>query len=233
MKLSTRTLLSVAATLAIGAAIPQVPVSTAARPPASLQRPADKGQSGKESFDDLYERGQRQNASVKTITARFVETTTSSLLTTPIVSRGRLAVERPSRVILQYEAPDAHVVLIDGNRMTVSYPARNLRQVTDIGAAQERIQKYFVNSSAAELRKQFDVQEPASNERPGTHHVTLVPKRKQIREALTKLDVWVDGSTSLLSAMQMTFANGDTKLITLDGVVPNAALDPGTFSAIP
>jgi outer membrane lipoprotein-sorting protein len=224
----SRTALRVVATIGITVAVLHGRVSTEPRPLAIAQREA-----GKESFDDLYERGQRQNASIKTLTARFVETTTSALLTTPIVSRGRLAVERPSRVVLHYDPPDAHVVLIDGNRMTVSYPSRNIRQVTDIGAAQERVQKYFVNSSAAELRRQFEIQEPAANDRPGTHHVALVPKRKQIREALARLDVWVDRSTSLLTAMQMTFTNGETKLITLDSIVTNPPLEAGTFSATP
>jgi outer membrane lipoprotein-sorting protein len=187
----------------------------------------------RESFDEFYERGQRANASIKTLTAHFVETTTSSLLTTPLVARGRLAVERPSRVVLHYEAPEPHVVLIDGNRMTMSWPGRNIRQVTDIGAAQGRVQKYFLNSTAADLRRQFEIQERDAGDRPGTHHVTMVPKRKQIRETLAELDLWVDRSTLLMSAMKMTFANGDTKLMVLDEVVKNAVLEPGTFSAAP
>jgi outer membrane lipoprotein-sorting protein len=105
-----------------------------------------------DSFDELYARGQKANAAIKTLTARFTETTTSSLLTRPIVARGRLAVERPSRVVMRYADPDARVVLIDGNKMTMSWPARNLTQVTDIGTAQGRVQKYFVNGTAAELR---------------------------------------------------------------------------------
>src|SRR3977135_3046788 len=87
---------------------------------ASTQKAARQSAAGHESFDDFYERGQRANASLKTLTAHFVETTTSSLLTTPLVARGRLAVERPSRVVVHYEAPEAHLVLIDGNRMTVA-----------------------------------------------------------------------------------------------------------------
>ena len=41
-----------------------------------------------DSFDDLYQRGQRANAAIKTLTAQFTEITTSSLLTRPLVSRG-------------------------------------------------------------------------------------------------------------------------------------------------
>ena len=184
----------------------------------------------RDSFDDLYVRGQRANAAIKTLTAHFTETTTSSLLTRPLVSRGDLAVERPARVLLRYADPESRVVLIDGNRMTLSWPSHNVRQTTDIGTAQGRVQKYFVNGTAAELRGQFDIEDHDASDRPGTYHVTMIPKRKQIREALTRLDLWVMRSTLLLDAMRMTFANGDTKMMAFDEVVPNAALEPGTFS---
>jgi outer membrane lipoprotein-sorting protein len=184
----------------------------------------------RDSFDELYLRGQRANAAIRTLAAQFTETTTSSLLTRPLVSRGHLAVERPARVVLRYTDPESRVVLIDGNRMTLSWPSHNVRQTTDIGTAQGRVQKYFVNGTAAELRGQFDIEDHDASDRPGTYHVTMIPKRKQIREALTRLDLWVMRSTLLLDAMRMTFANGDTKMMAFDEVVPNAALEPGTFS---
>jgi outer membrane lipoprotein-sorting protein len=195
-----------------------------------LVRAAAVALPSQDSFDDLYERGRLANAAIKTLTAHFTETTTSSLLTRPLVSRGTLAVERPARVVMRYTDPESRVVLIDGNRMTMSWPSRNLRQVTDIATAQSRVQKYFVNSSAAELRGQFDIQEHDTSDRPGTYHVTMVPKRKQIREALAGLDLWVNRSSMLLDAMRMTFANGDTKTMAFEDVVPNAAIEPGTFS---
>ena len=42
-----------------------------------------------DAFDELYTRGKKANAAMKTLTARFTETTTSSLLTRPLVARGR------------------------------------------------------------------------------------------------------------------------------------------------
>jgi outer membrane lipoprotein-sorting protein len=195
---------------------------------ASAPQPAPhQSASGQEAFDDLYQRGQRANAAIKTLTAHFTETTSSSLLTRPLVAHGTLAVERPSRVVLHYTDPELRAVLIDADRMTMSWPGRHIEQVTDIGAAQGRVQKYFVNGSAADLRRQFDIQ---THDAPGKVQVTMVPKRKQIRETLTRLDLWVDRSSLLLTAMQMTFANGDTKLMTFENVVPNAAIGPGTFA---
>jgi hypothetical protein len=58
----------------------------------------------------------------------------------------------------------------------------------------------------------------------------MVPKRKQIRAALAQLDLWVNRSSLLLARMKMTFANGDTKTMAFEDVVPNATLEPGSFT---
>ena len=186
------------------------------------------------TFDQLYARGQKINGAMKTLTARFTETTTSTLLTKPITARGRLWVERPSRVILRYTDPDARVVLIDGNRMTVAWPSRNINQTLDIATAQGRVQKYFVNGTAADLRRQFDIDMHGDGEaRPNAYYVSMVPKRKQIRETLTRLELWVGRASMLLEGMKMTFANGDVKTMTFEDVVPNASIDARTFSLTP
>ena len=61
----------------------------------------------------------------------------------------------------------------------------------------------------------------------------MVPKRKQILEGLSRLDLWVDWTSVLLMAMRMSFPSGDTKLMTFTDVVPNAPIDPSVFSVEP
>ena len=61
----------------------------------------------------------------------------------------------------------------------------------------------------------------------------MVPKRKQIQEGLSRLDLWVDRTTQLMVAMKMTFPSGDTKLMTFTDVKPNAPIDPSVFSVGP
>lgn len=186
-----------------------------------------------DSFDSLFRRGSEINAKLKTITARFTETTTSSMLTRPLVASGIVAVERPSRVVLHYHEPELRDVLIDGDRLTVSWPARHIRDVTNIAAANRRIQRYFVDSTPAELREHFDIVSENAVDRPGTYRLTMVPRRKQIREGLSRLELWLDQTSLLLAAMRMTFPNGDTKLMVLEDVVSNAPIDPGVFSISP
>jgi outer membrane lipoprotein-sorting protein len=183
------------------------------------------------AFDDLYRRGQLANGGLKTLTARFTETTTSPLLSRPLIARGTLALQRPSTVVLRYDLPEPRTVLIDDTRLLLSWPGRNIHQTRNIGQIQSRIHKYFVNGDPEELRKSFDISVTDAEKRAGADHVVLVPKRKQIREGLTLLDLWIDHSSLLLTAMRMTFAGGETKLMTLDDVVPNAAIAPGTFAS--
>ncbi len=181
-------------------------------------------------FDELYARGQKQNAGLSTLTASFTETSTSPLLTKPIVASGTVIVERPGRVALRYMEPDERTVVIDGDRMTISWPSAKILSTKDISVTQRRIQKYFVDSSPRELRSHFDVTAREAQDRPGAYLVTMVPKRKQIQEGITRLELWIDRSTLLLSAMRMTFPGGDTKLMTFADVKLNVPVDPSMFT---
>ena len=194
------------------------------------ERTARPAEAPRESFDDLYRKGQQANAAIKTLTARFTETTTSALLTRPIVTHGTLSVQRPAHVLVDYDAPEKRTVLIDGDRMIMVWPDRKLRTVSNISRTQQRVQKYFSASTAADLRKEFDIALLPPGDRPGTTGVSLVPKRKQIKETLARLDLWVDPATSLLSAMKMTFAGGDTKTMEFHDIVPNAVLPADAFA---
>lgn len=181
-------------------------------------------------FDDIYARGKPIETSLKTLTARFTETSTSTLLAKPLVASGTLAVVRPSRVVLHYTVPDKRTVLIEGDVMRIVWPSRSIDRKTGIGATQRRIQQYFVDKSPAQLRSHFEIVARDVVERPGMWLVEMTPKRKQVREGLSKLELWLDHKDVLLTAMQMTFPNGDTKLMEFADVKINPPIDPSVFT---
>ena len=194
-------------------------------------RQASDARSASPSFDELYKRGRQLNADIQTLTARFTETTTSALLEQPIVERGMLFVERATpRVAMRYADTD-RVLLIDGDRMTTLWPSRKVEQSRNIRDARRRLQGYFDDASASELRRVFDILLRDMSTRPGTHEVEMRPKRRQISETLTALELWVDDSSALMRAMRLTFANGDTKLMEFENVTSNVTLDASVFSA--
>jgi outer membrane lipoprotein-sorting protein len=152
------------------------------------------------------------------------------MLSKPIVSHGTLAVVRPDRIVLRYADPEPHVVLIDGGQMTFSWPSRGITQTSDIGAARKRVDKYFVDKDPDELRRAFRIAAVTSSDPPGTWRITMTPTRSQITQGLTKLHLWIDRTSLLLTAMRMDFPNGDSKLMTFADVQVNGTVDPTLFS---
>jgi outer membrane lipoprotein-sorting protein len=194
-----------------------------------LHSAAPRASPAPDLFDEIYTRGRGIETSLKTVTARFTETTTSSLLSRPLVAQGTLAVERPSKIVLRYSDPEQRTVLIDQHRLTLVWPSRAVHQQTDIAAAQRTIEKYFVDKSPDELRRNFRIAATEADDRAGTWRVTMAPSRKQIQQGLTRLDLWIDRTSMLLVAMRMTFPNADTKLMVFENVVVNGPVDPSLF----
>ena len=182
--------------------------------------PLEAIQKKRDLFDEIYDRGRPIDATLRTLTATFVETSSSPLLARPLVARGTVAVERPSRIVLNYTEPDTRRVLIDGNLLLITWPSRALRQQQDIGAAQGRVQKYFVGKSPDELRRHFTITAREAD-RPSTWLVDLVPARKQLREGISRIELWIPQSTLLPSSMRLTFPSGDTKLMEFSDIKVN------------
>jgi outer membrane lipoprotein-sorting protein len=183
-------------------------------------------------FDEIYARGRPLEASLKTLTASFVEESTSSLLTKPLVARGTLAVVRPDRIALHYLEPERRTVLIDGKSMRLVWPARSIDQRVPIGAQQRRIQQYFVDKSPSQLRSHFDISAADAPASPSAWLVTMVPRRKQISEGLAKLELWIERETVILSSLLMTFPNGDTKRMSFDNIKVNPTIDEAVFTPV-
>ncbi|MPZ17261.1 MAG: hypothetical protein GEV06_05030 [Luteitalea sp.] len=180
-------------------------------------------------FDELFRKSEHVRTSLRTLTARVTETTTSSMLTRPLVEHGSVALVRPSRVRLTYTSPDERTIVIDGERLILTWPSRGVNETKDIGTAQRRIQRYFVDADPDELRSHFRIHASITSaqrgESKGVYLVTMVPKRKQILQAITKLELWVDQRSFLPSGMRLTFPSGDTKLMTFEDVELNPQID--------
>jgi outer membrane lipoprotein-sorting protein len=185
------------------------------------QKPATKG----DLFDDIYQRSLPMAASLKTIRAHFTETTTSSLLATPLVAEGTLVAVRPVDLLITYTKPDRKILRMDAKKLLFLWPDRHLRQESDIEQAQKRVQHYFVDKSPDDLRKHFTIHASEDTQKPGTYLVDLVPTRKQIKEGVSRIELWLDKSSLMLSGMRMTFPNGDTKTLVLRDVETNVPVD--------
>jgi outer membrane lipoprotein-sorting protein len=189
-------------------------VAIAAAAPVRAGAPADL-------FDEIYRRGQPIEDALKTVRARFTETTTSALLVKPLVAEGTLLAVRPHDILLTYTKPERRLVRIDAATLRLVWPDRQLRESKDIRQSQARVQRYFVDKTPDQLRSHFTITAEDDRARPGTWHVVMVPKRKQIRQGVTRIDLWLAQHSSLLETMTLTFAGGDTKTMAFSQVEVN------------
>ena len=191
------------------------------------------GRAPADLFDELFAKAAPTDASMKTVRARFVETTTSALLKEPLVARGSLSAERPARLRLDYDAPEKRTLIVDEHQLVMDWPSRGEHTVRDITQVQERVKKYFVARDPAQLRSHFDINAVVDSAMAGTWRIDMVPRRKQIREGLSGLQIWVDQRTLFMRQMKMDFASGESKTFALEDVRMNAPLPDGVFDTGP
>lgn len=184
-------------------------------------------------FTEIFQRGLVQQKSMTSIRGSFTETTTSSLLVKPIVGKGTIVAAPPARVRMTYTEPEPKTIVMDGKTLTVIWPKRNEREQIDIRGTQKRIDQYFTNASIDDLKKSFDIRAEPDGAMRRTDRVDMIPTRKQIKQGLEKLELWIDRESALLVQMRMTFPGGDTKTIALEDLAVNAPVSADTFQVAP
>jgi len=194
----------------------------------SSQAPATK-----DLFDQLFARTLEKRQSIHSIRGRFTETTTSSLLEKPLVSHGTVIATPPSRVLMTYTDPERRMIAIDSKWLVVVWPDRREREKIDISRTQKRIDQYFAQATIGQLRSMFEITAEPDSVIRETDRVDMRPKRKQIREGLEGLEIWIDRESLLLVQLRMTFPGGDKKTIRLDDVTINVPVTDETFRIRP
>jgi outer membrane lipoprotein-sorting protein len=184
-------------------------------------------------FDQLFARTLAKRQSIQSIGARFTETTTSTLLEKPLVSHGTVIAAPPSHVLMTYTDPQRRVIAIDSKSLVVVWPDRRERETIDISQTQKRIDQYFTQATLGQLRSMFEISAQHDSVIRETDRVDMRPKRRQIKEGLERLELWIDRESLLLVQMQMTFPGGDKKTIRLEDVAVNVPVTDETFRIRP
>ena len=190
---------------------------------------AASSQPARDRFDDLFARTLAKRQSIQSIRAKFTETTVSSLLAKPLVAHGTVIAAPPARVLMTYTDPERRIVLIDGKSLNVIWPDRNERETIDIARMQKRIDQYFTQATLNQLRGMFTITAEPDSVLRAADRVDMRPKRKQIREGLERLELWIDRDTLMLAQMRMSFPGGDTKTIRLEDLAVNVPIADETF----
>jgi outer membrane lipoprotein-sorting protein len=183
-------------------------------------------------FTRIFNRATAQQRTMQSVRARFTETTSSSLLLKPIVAHGTLIAATPARVRMTYSDPEPKTIVIDGKSLVVEWTLRGQRERIDIAEVQKRVDQYFTHADINQLRSMFQIT-AADAGLPQTDRIEMVPKRKQIKQGLERLELWIERERVVLVQMRMTFAGGEQKTITLEDIEVNPPVGVDTFQIGP
>jgi outer membrane lipoprotein-sorting protein len=181
-------------------------------------------------LDALFARGKAMQKEMTSIAASFTETTVSTLLKDPIVARGTVIAAMPLRVLMRYHTPEVKYILLDEKTMVLATPARHERQEINIADVQKRVQKYFVDASPNDLRASFTITLAPDPPGGALDLMDMAPTRKQIKEGLSRLRLWIDRDRLVMTKMRLDMPSGDTRTIELSDIKTNVPIDATTFT---
>ena len=115
----------------------------------------------------------------------------------------------------------------------ISEAGRSERERIDITAIQKRIDRYFTHASLDDLRGMFDIAAEPDHAILHADRVDMKPTRKQVKQGLERLELWIDRESEMLVQMRLTFPGGDQTTIALEDIATNEPVSDDAFRIRP
>jgi outer membrane lipoprotein-sorting protein len=145
--------------------------------------------------------------------------------------------ERPGdvRVLIQVTQPDPKAYAIKGGKAEIYYPNAKTVQEWELGKYRGLVDQFMLlgfGSSSRELESGYNVTlvGPANVEGQSATRLALVPKSKEVRQYLTKVELWISDATSYPVQQQFYETGGEYRTVTYSDVkinpnLPKSALE--------
>jgi len=177
---------------------------------------------------EAWDRRQQETA---TLVARFTERKELKLLAKPVISKGEFFYSRPNRVRWEYLDPDQKVFVITEEMYTAYYPAlKRAEEVPIKKFVGKRLFRFLgVGQKIGDLARYYDFRLASENDLPGTDLLILTPRKRSVAGHVAEMKIWVDTDTSLPRQLQYVEVDGDTTLLTFEGMRSNAEIEAARF----
>jgi outer membrane lipoprotein-sorting protein len=183
-------------------------------------------------LDDLFRRARPVQAALKTLTASFTETSVSTLLREPVVATGTLVAAMPLRVVMEYKLPTPKTVALDQRWMVIAWANRTDFEKINIARSAAPRSEILRGRLSEAVARQFHGHSDLRTVDGDAYRLDLVPKRKQISEGVTRIQIWIDRGSLMMTKMALSFAGGDSKTLELRDIKINPAIDESAFALL-
>ena len=179
----------------------------------------------------ILEDWDRRQQETRTLVARFTERKELKLLAKPVVSRGEFFYSQPNRVRWEYLEPDRKLFVITEDMYTAYYPAlKRAEEVPIRKFVGKRLFRFLgVGQKIGDLARYYDFRLAPQSDLAGTNLLLLTPRKRAVSGHVSEMKIWVDEQTSLPRQLQYVEADGDTTLLTFEGMQSNTEIEAARF----
>lgn len=173
--------------------------------------------------ETLARRIEQRHQRVADLTARFVQTYRSGVLSQEVVERGVVSLKRPGRMLWEYRDPEKKTFVSDGKTFYFYVPAD--RQVIVRNQAGQRGIPVLLLSGRDDLLREFDVSlepPPAA----GLQRLRLTPKKADPEVERVFLDV---DQADRIRAVRVRDTQGNESRFEFEGIRENVGLPDRLF----
>ena len=152
-----------------------------------------------ESLAQVLDRFDRVQASIRTLSAQFVQTTRNPLLKEPTVARGEFFLTKPDSVLWEFTSPEPMRFCVAEGEYTGYFPERRRAERRDIKRWSEQLFRFFgLGQGSAELGKFYEIAlgDPGPEMR-GSYLLVLSPKKRRVKKNVEEVKLWVDAGNLL------------------------------------
>jgi outer membrane lipoprotein-sorting protein len=169
------------------------------------------------------------------LSANVQVTTYVAIISDQTVESGTLKMQRSKkgelRAILDFskQPKDAKIITIAGNLVRMYYPQTNTYQDFDIGKSGQAVNQFFLlgfGSAGKDLAQSYDISSEGSENIAGqeTTKLLLVPKTADVKQQLSKIEMWIPSNLPYSIQQKFYKPNGDYSLVSYGSIDSKLAI---------
>ena len=185
-------------------------------------------------LDDVLAAFDEAQASVQTLSASFVQTTTNPMLKTPIQAEGSFFMTKPDAIRWEYRTPEEMSFVIANDRYTGYYPARKRAEKKNVQRYSKKIFRYFgMGQKSSELTKSYDIRLAEPQQGADRYHVLILePKKRRARKRVDEVRFWLDDKSYLPVKVEYLGSDGSTRVVEFTEINVNPDLSASTYNVV-
>jgi outer membrane lipoprotein-sorting protein len=181
---------------------------------------------------DVVQKVDAAKAGVETLSGEFTQKSRVKLFKSELSASGRLYFRKPRQIRWEYTAPDPSVMILDGNKATLSTPGAapqvfDLEKDATMRAIFDQLLVWLGPGSLAAARDDYALATSGTTAAPV---LMLTPKpASTIAKAFTRIELRLDGKSWLMKSILLVEKNGDEKQIDFGKLARNGKLPADAF----